>query len=667
MQNKNKIAGKILTSLILGLAFILTPLSGPYAHAQEEGSETGTTLYEPIEKQIIQLSDEGTEDGWKISGLETYGMKVLIRGKEALTWTLNIEDGGFHNPAIEKSYAKVLTIVNSLFILGLLAIAIMWMFSIVIPRKYLKKVILIYSLAVIFVNFALPFNQLLIDGTNLLQKTLLVGEEGRIEITDIVQTPAYSEALTYRNETAESLISGKEKIIIDLEGEGISTPIGTITSPVNGVETVGFTSNPVTITRNTEFSIFQEQTVFRFLMMLATALAYFAIALIFILRIVILWALLILSPVLLLLGIFRTTRGWFINWLNLYGRWLLIGPITALGIAVVVNIWQLSGLPIGVSESYSPEIFTTVKDSNVLFYLPGKDTANTLGNTQEMMEYMIFLIMLYLPIFMAFALTRRKVLQNSAIAISKKIISNSQSSNQSQYIQTGYEKEKETEIQNERIRGGGLIGDIKNLVSEKIGLLTEEALPFNKLETKPEKPTKMMESAHNFLPERLKDTAIPKMLELLGREKDSKKSHEQVIEKLARLENIKDHKEKQQVRNVLNEISERAGRDDKTAMAILHEIQTIKEINHSHIENNGGNPEISGENINIHIGDKGPDDGKKAGERSFIDKNGKKNVKHKKHKHHHRKKQNKENQSSEKSEKKDMNENTPNPTEQNAN
>jgi hypothetical protein len=158
-------------------------------------------LEEPTTNQIVQIGQ--AEEGWEPSSLQTYGTKFLIRGKEALTWSLNIEDAGFHNEAIQTSYVKVLTIVNSLFILGLLAIAAMWMFSIIIPRRYLKQVILLYAIAVIFVNFALPITRLLIDSTNLLQKTLLTQDGRNIVITDIIETPTYEQAIGYENLTSE--------------------------------------------------------------------------------------------------------------------------------------------------------------------------------------------------------------------------------------------------------------------------------------------------------------------------------------------------------------------------------------------------------------------------------------------------------------------------------
>lgn len=661
-----KFIAKLFSSLVLAVFVVGQPL----ALAQEESS--GETLYEPIEKQIIQLTDEGSYDDWNISTLETYSLKFLIRGKEALTWALSIDDGGFHNPAIEESYIRVLTIVNSLFILGLLAIAVMWMFSIIIPRKYLKKVILIYSLAVIFVNFALPVNRLFIDGTNLLQRTLLISDEGSVKITDIVQTPPYEEAIGFQNDSDTVLLEGKQKetLKIKLDGPAAdSTAIGNLSSseldeggqPVSK-EILALDNRELSVIQDSTFSPYQEQTIFRSLLIGATAIAYFLIALIFVLRIVILWALLILSPILLVLAIFKSTRGWFLNWLSMYGRWLLIGPLTALGIAVMVNIWQLSGLPITVNEAYSPAVFSSEKISNIVFYLPGKDTANTLSNSQEMMEYIVFLLMLYLPIFLGFGLTRRKVLQDATSVVSQKLLHSSQVS-QAQLIQQVLSSSKDEETREKEV---GLVDSFKHMVNEKIGLLTETALPVNKLKSEPSKPTQPMPSASNFLPEQLKEMPMPKILELMGQKKDSKASHNAVIEKLATLERISDSKEKEKVEHAMAEIQQRAVEGDREALTILHEIQMVNEASSIRVEQKGqsardGKDSGGGANINLNVNEKQREEDRKVRDASYDSKSAEKGAKGKQKKEKERKDDRQEKQE-EQEDKQDMNEN-PNPDE----
>ncbi len=660
-KRKQKIVKKILSILMLGF-FVFGSTT---AFAQEGGEGEGEPpLYEPIEKQVIQLTDEGEQDNWNISSLETHGLKFLVRGKEALTWSLSIEDGGFHNEAIETSYIKVLTIVNSLFILGLLAIAIMWMFSIIIPRKYLKKVILVYSLAVVFINFALPVNQVLIDGTNLLQKTLLTESDGSIEITDIVQTPPYTEVLSYQSNADESLINGKQTEAFTLKLDGAdeeTTSIGKIRVQ-NGEdideEMISLNNQTISLIKDTPFSIHQEQILFRFSMLLLTGIAYFIIALIFVLRIVILWALLILSPILLLLAIFRSTRGWFFNWLGLYGRWLLIGPLAALGIAVIVNIWQLSGLPISVSDTYSPELFSAEKTSNIVFYLPGKETGNTLSNTQEMMEYIIFLIMLYLPIIMAFALTRQKYLQGGLVVVREGISKMTQAA-QKQLSQQNYNYTRGDEEKREK--PGSLLDNFRFMLSNRIGSIANAAMPIHKMKVKPETPTQMMPTASNFLPENLVKTPVPKMLELLGMQKGSKSSHRKVIEKLARVERIESSKEKEKVMSVMNEIESRAGEKNKEALAILHEVETVKEVDARNVDSNPiaevhvnseGGTSGNGANININVNDSKPETDRKVRDRSFDSKNGEKGKKQNEKKTKEDKKVEKESGSGEKSEEK---------------
>jgi len=70
------------------------------------------------------------------------------------------------------------------------------------------------------------------------------------------------------------------------------------------------------------------------------------IAFIFILRIVILWILLIFSPFLLILAIFLFSRSLFKTWAWVYLRWTILGPLLAMGLGIIVYIWQISGIPI---------------------------------------------------------------------------------------------------------------------------------------------------------------------------------------------------------------------------------------------------------------------------------------------------------------------------------
>ena len=564
------------------------------------GTPEAEILEEPSENQGVALFNVQGNPNWQTDSLSTAGLKFMIRGKEALAWSLGIEDAGFHNPAIRSSYVKVLTIVNSLFIIGLLAIAIMWIFSLLIPRRYLRKVVLVYGIAVIFVNFALPLNQLFIDGTNLLQKTFL----DDVNIRSIVETPNYNDmsAIGYQNETGFLKQSADKKLDLTIKGENeeevSDIAIGKIQQDTRipvlrgkigyeddkggwKEETIQLhpTSNLPTLLLNAEQSIEltdektfnpnQEHSIFAFLMILFTGLAYFGMALVFVLRIVILWALMIVSPVLFLLAIFNATRSYFFNWLGFYARWLLIGPLMALGLAIVVNIWQAVGLPITSSYIGFGE-FGVI--SNIGFYLPGKEIINNLSTTPQMMEYLLFVIMLYLPIFFAFVLTRQKLWSAAAMTIvEKRETAPPRPAPEAAEAAPALERPGETAATAEVKT---LVGGIKGFLGSKLAALTKAGVPAPTIE-EGRRGAPPIETATSFLPEHLALTNLRDMMDLTaGEEKDSRNAREKTIKKLAAPENIEDTGERQKVMAVRQEISQRADQGDPEAVSIMKEVKT---------------------------------------------------------------------------------------------
>ncbi len=595
--------GDVIQNNFKTVEFIVSGSSAAFAGQAGLNVALGLTgdfqLDEPSSNQGLALFDVQNDPNWKFSTLVTGGLKFMIRGKEALAWTLNINDSGFHNPAIRSSYLKVLTVVNSLFILGLLAIAAMWMFSLLIPRKYLRQVVLVYGLAVIFVNFALPINQLLIDGTGLLQKTFMSG----VEISSIVETPSYNDenAVGYQNET--NVLKRSEQKEIGLRFSAGETPEGetipanitigqleqdfltpSYTGAILGGETnqtiqLRSTGNDikVQVPLNQSIQLLDEKTfnpdqeniIFSALMALLTGVAYFAMALIFLLRIVILWALMIVSPILFLLAIFRFTRSYFYNWMGVYARWLLIGPLMALGISIVVNIWQSVGLPI---DSSYPGLGEFGVLSNVGFYLPGSQVANTLSTTPQMMEYILFLVMLYLPILFAFMLTRQSMWSGATAVISDK--AQKIRSNLNPLPERGAEK---TETKEKGSEPKKLTESFKGLLGLSTSRLNQtSALPssMKNLERTKANPT---EAAHSFLPEHL---AVSKMRDLIdltaGDARGSRNAHNKSIETMASPDSISDKTKQQQVVAVRQEISERASRGDADAARVMTEIHEVE-------------------------------------------------------------------------------------------
>jgi len=525
------------------------------------------------------ITDEVTgqeKENWTKSHIQTFGLKFLVRGKEALGWSLNINNDGLDNPAIQNSYSKVLTIVNSLFILGLLAIAGMWMFSLLIPRHRLKKATLVFALAVMLINFALPANRLLIDGTNILQKTLLTNNDGKIEIIDIVSTPDYINAIGYQNKENIEIIENKNKLEIEIESEDEVVKIGEINStsteqqlitnssgattsidvPVEKTENIALSKNQtINLTQQKTFNPNQEQEVFGLILMTLTGVAYFVLALLFLIRTIILWLLLILSPVLLILVIFKASRGYFYNWISIYGRWLLIGPLAALSLSAIIEIWKI-GAPI-TSTYEATESFTQV--SNIGFYLPGSSAANYLATTEQMMEYIIFLIMLYLPVAFAFMLTRSKTWNIASEAIKERVSIN-------KGLTTKEISKTETRSENKE-----KTSSIKDILSNQIKNITQTAMPgkIGNIKT----IDHPIPSSSSFLPESLATTSIHGMLELLGVNSQSRHSRNAVMEKLAAPHLIQDEKEKHNVQAVRNSIESRAQQGSAEAMVLMGEIK----------------------------------------------------------------------------------------------
>lgn len=605
---ENVLLLKGLGSGVFGRAGVPSALGGIGGQAPK--------LEEPAKSQGVAIFDVSQDPNWQTSGLTTAGLKFMIRGKEALAWTLGIKNHGFDNPALQDSYLKVLTVVNSLFIIGLLIIAGLWMFSLFVSREYLKRVVVIYMMAVILVNFALPFNKLLIDGSQILQRTFM----GGLEITEIVQTPAYDDrnVIGYENQTDAIAENSDSQLNVSLgktdpdNAKPTETTIGKLkrdfltpayTGNINtdvqkGTLELKATGNDAQISLQTDqvieisqqkkFNPNQEQSVFAFSVMLMTGVAYFIMALLLIFRIVILWALLIVSPVLFLLLIFKSTRSYFSGWASLYLKWLLIGPLLALGIGLMVGIWKSVGIPIGSNYVGASQFGSAI---NIGFYLPGKDTVNTLSNTGQMMEYLIFLAMLYLPILFALALTRQKVWVSTVSYLNEKTQNSGLNlQNLSNFIQqaSGIQLTEKPESKKR-----------EHQIDDEISKITRGGLP-EPIREAGRRPNQ------GFSTESTRGTSknSTKINDLMGEAKDvfkgSRGSQKKALQALANPSSIESSSQREKITSIKKEIETQAQNGNSEAQNVLQEINQISieqnssttEINqNSHTENTSINNE----------------------------------------------------------------------------
>lgn len=140
-----------------------------------------------------------------------------------------------------------------------------------------------------------------------------------------------------------------------------------------------------------------------------TSLTYNVMATLLILRHIILWFLLILSPFLALLTpfIFIRNIGWI--WIGVFLQWLFYGPLMALFVAGLTRIWQ-TGIPYQFDFSRIDQdigqIFPT--SINILYGGPAQTLTptNSANYIDTYAEYVIALIMLWACLFLPWLLLR---------------------------------------------------------------------------------------------------------------------------------------------------------------------------------------------------------------------------------------------------------------------
>lgn len=160
----------------------------------------------------------------------------------------------------------------------------------------------------------------------------------------------------------------------------------------------------------------------------------YAIAAVIVIRIVILWLLVIFSPLMLSFAVFAPTKNIAGFWLREFARWIFIGPIFAIFLAAVPYIWQQtnltpgflpsgttrnSGIPLQTNSSLNGEKPQNIYESgtNITLAPPGvtgsklqvdatAGTGNSLSETDTYARYIVALIMLWLTILLPFIFTR---------------------------------------------------------------------------------------------------------------------------------------------------------------------------------------------------------------------------------------------------------------------
>lgn len=152
---------------------------------------------------------------------------------------------------------------------------------------------------------------------------------------------------------------------------------------------------------------YDESALMSLLLVKLTAFTYYVMAILLIFRKIILWFLIIISPVFPLLLLFYPLRNSAKIWIGEFFRWLLYAPLFAIFLSGLVKLWQSPfGLPLlfnfkgaGVNETYPTAV-------NILLGGPGQKVFqhNSVNLPDTFALYLVALLMLWVVIILPFIL-----------------------------------------------------------------------------------------------------------------------------------------------------------------------------------------------------------------------------------------------------------------------
>lgn len=154
---------------------------------------------------------------------------------------------------------------------------------------------------------------------------------------------------------------------------------------------------------------FEESAFFSLLLTKITAVTYYTLAGILVVRKIILWFFIIISPIFPLLILYAPIRNTAKIWVGEFFRWLLYAPVFAIFLSGLVHVWRL-GIPLqfnftGVGTPNSIVYPTAI---NILLGGPNPNNpvsfTNSVNTPDTFALYVVALIMLWIVIFLPFLL-----------------------------------------------------------------------------------------------------------------------------------------------------------------------------------------------------------------------------------------------------------------------
>jgi len=347
---------KNIFSLFLTLIFFVGCFFST-AHAQTSPTPTPTPATVPVTVGTQQLPSEGA---WIIDPEVTTVGKNASRSGMLLDWTLKdykwSSDTSYTNNPLTPFWLIIQRIVYSLFLFVILVTA----FLLIITRgKSLsaKRFLPRFLLVVLLVTFSFSLVQFLYQIIDIFQGFFLKNPKGDI-------------------------ISSRDLLFIGFDYRTFQ-----------GLRVFGESYN--------------ESAFISLLLVKLTSFTYYVMAILLIFRKIILWFLIIISPVFPILLLFYPLRNTAKIWIGEFFRWLLYAPLFAILLSGLVRLWN-SGLPLffssaGVGNESSSIYPTSV---NILLGGPGQHIGinNSVNLPDTFALYLVALLMLWAVIILPFIL-----------------------------------------------------------------------------------------------------------------------------------------------------------------------------------------------------------------------------------------------------------------------
>ena len=154
---------------------------------------------------------------------------------------------------------------------------------------------------------------------------------------------------------------------------------------------------------------FEESAFISLLFVRLTALTYYFMVGILIIRKIILWFFIIVSPIFPLLLLYYPVRNTGKIWIGEFFRWLLYGPLFAVFLGGLVSLWR-QGIPMNFNFSQAGNFNDIIFPTAVNITLAGPQQAATMTNNLNLPDtfalYLVALLMLWATIIVPWILLR---------------------------------------------------------------------------------------------------------------------------------------------------------------------------------------------------------------------------------------------------------------------